>query len=166
MGLDITAYRQLKLAPDAAIDEGGNPAEWQKFWRPGASMDWSEKNWLGRAKGIANSNALYSFAEEFDFQAGSYSGYNDWRNWLAQVAGWRSAEDAWKAGGGAFFELIYFSDSEGVIGSEVSAKLAEDFAEYDEKARSMGEDGYRYKKYQEWRRAFEMAADGGAVDFH
>ena len=169
MGLDITAYRQLTPAPDAAFDKDGNLIEWQKFWQPGGSMDWSEKNWPGRAEGIADSKTVYSFAEEFDFRAGSYSAYNEWRDWLARVGGWKTAEDAWRAESGPFFELVNFADNEGVIGPKVAAKLAKDFAAHDGRARSMdpdGGDGYYYQLYRKWCRALDMAAENGAIDFH
>ena len=54
-----------------------------------------------------------------------------------------------------------------MIGSAVSAKIAKDFAEFDEKAKTIqvGSYGWFYGLYQEWRKAFEMAADGGAVNF-
>lgn len=71
-----------------------------------------------------------------------------------------------------FFELICFSDCEGALGAEISAKLARDFAEFEERAEEhakslgewFGEDWiYRYKA---WRRAFELASENGAVCFH
>jgi hypothetical protein len=71
----------------------------------------------------------------------------------------------WNGAQGPFSELIHFSDCEGVIGTAVSKKLAADFAAFDEKAKAAGNERY-YAKYQEWRKAFEMAANGGAVDFH
>lgn len=57
------------------------------------------------------------------------------------------------------------SDCEGVIGPEVSAKLVKDFADFDERAKTRG-GKYFYALYCDWRKAFEMAADGGAVSFH
>lgn len=170
MGLDISAYRQLKKAPDAELDDDGYPRDWARFihfTEQGiASM---EQQWPGRSEGV--SPGVYSYAESLHFRAGSYGGYNHWRDWLARLAGWKSDRGCWDdpKAGGPFFELINFSDAEGIIGPVVAAKLAKDFAEHQQKAESVssGEDGeYYIKKYNEWRKAFEMAADGGAVDFH
>jgi hypothetical protein len=66
---------------------------------------------------------------------------------------------------GPFRELLCFSDCDGVIGAQVAAKLARDFAEWDERAKALG-DSWFYEKYTEWQRCFEMAADDGAVSFH
>jgi len=94
---------------------------------PGAGMKWSESDWPGRAAGIPDADVAYSFADKQRFRAGSYSGYGEWRNSLATVAGFRSARHAWEnAHSGPFFELLNFADNDGVIGPEVSAKLARD----------------------------------------
>ena len=114
------------------------------------------------------------------FRAGSYSGYNHWREKLAEIAGYPSIETdrfgsglkemrhdagAREAGSGPFYELIWFSDCEGIIGPITSAKLARDFADFQAKADAV-EDDYWREKYGKWRQAFEMAAEEGAVDFH
>lgn len=67
--------------------------------------------------------------------------------------------------GRPFYELIDFSDCEGVIGPEVSAKLAKDFADWDEQAKRTLDD-YDYEMYSNWHKAFKIASDGGAVIFH
>lgn len=54
-----------------------------------------------------------------------------------------------------------------MIGPKTSAKLAMDFAAFQEKADLFDwSDEYYANKYADWRRAFELAADGGAVCFH
>ena len=60
------------------------------------------------------------------FRAGSYSGYNRWRDVLRLVIHGLAhrldlADDA------DFIELIQFSDCEGCIGPKTCAKLAKDF---------------------------------------
>ena len=55
-------------------------------------------------------------------------------NELATLAGYAGADDAWERTDGPFWELINFSDCEGVIGPKTSAKLAGDFAAFQEKA--------------------------------
>lgn len=158
MGLDITAYRKLKLVENPHIEEYGEPVNWETEWRPGSSMEWSEKHFPGRGEGI-DPQVVYTWEEQFRFRAGSYSGYNWWRKKLDEFAG-----------NVAFQELINFADNEGVIGYIVASKLAKDFSDYADKAKQYStklDDGeYWLSKYEEWRKAFEMAADGGAVDFH
>jgi hypothetical protein len=165
MGLDITAYRRLTPAPDAELDSDGCPQEWDRYVRLRENSDFP-----AHAEGVAQ-GVVQGFADSFGFRAGSYSGYDQWRDRLAQLVGWNSAEACWQAtsGGrdGPFRELINFSDCEGVIGPAVAAKLAKDFADWDERARTFGGfDGWFVEQYERWRKAFEMAADGGAVDFH
>lgn len=158
MGLDITAYRKLEVVENPEIDEDGNLENWETNWTPGASMEWAEKHFPGRAEGL-DSKAVYAWTDKKIFRAGSYSGYGWWRKKLAEFAGQI-----------AFQELINFADNEGCIGSVVSEKLLQDFITYEGLARDFSqgmENGeWWFKSYQDWKDAFELAADGGAVDFH
>lgn len=153
MGLDITYYRQLAPAVKVEMDGDGNPKPYDKFFKGGSSMEWSESVWPGRAAPW-RAEQIYSFSEAASFHAGSYGGYYHWRRQLAELSD--DAED--------FAELVNFADNEGVIGSIVSKKLAADFA----KNRALAEkvDEYFFEKYKEWQKAFETAGDGGAVEFH
>ncbi len=158
MGLDITAYKKLKMVENPQIDEYGELVNWETEWTPGASMKWSEKHFSGRGNGV-DPDAAYTYEDEFGFRAGSYSGYGLWRSQLEQFKG-----DV------AFQELIDFADNEGVIGPFVSKKLFEDFKKYEAEAAEYAktlEDGQWFmKKYMDWKNAFEYASDEGAVDFH
>jgi hypothetical protein len=159
LGLDITAYRKLKIVENPELDEDGELLDWDNQWQPGGSMEWSEKHFPGRGEGV-DPQAVYSWEEEFRFRAGSYSSYNWWRAKLEQFA---NSND--------FQELINFADNEGVIGPVVSKKLAKDFVENKEKAqefsKKLNADGECwFKLYELWQKAFEIAADHGAVDFH
>lgn len=159
MGLDITAYKKLSVVENPKFDDDGDLVDWESQWRPGASMVWSEKHFPGRGDGIIP-ETVYSWEEEYDFPAGSYHGYNFWRSKLNDFMGDK-----------AFQELINFADNEGVIGPVVSKKLAKDFADYEEQATAYSEsleDNGKWwiDKYHSWKKAFEMASDGGAVDFH
>lgn len=166
MGLAITAYRQIrKKAWDHTSPQ--NPTDAGFFWA------YCNKDFPGRNDTVEH-REVYAFAERFDFSAGSYGGYGDWREELAIMAGWpllRSGDreahafSAWRATSGPFWELIHFADNEGVIGATTAAKLAKDFAEYQSKADAHPDDWFR-DMYAKWRKAFEIAADGGAVDFH
>lgn len=183
MGLDITAYGGLTKV-DAVFDADGepiNPAtreplDWgtEYHFQPRANSYFP-----GREAGI-EMDAVYRAARQMGFRAGSYGGYNTWRDELAKLAGYpavsvdrygtgnaqlRYDRSAWDASGGPFWELICFSDCEGVIGPVVSAKLAADFASHQGDADAHQDEWFR-TLYATWRKAFEMAADNGAVYFH
>lgn len=179
MGLDITAYGGLTKVEDVKYISG------EVYNRDLEIVDYGNyamvahinPNFPGRADDMED-GGVYNAAESFGFCAGSYGGYNMWRNRLAKLAGypegtyeqygkdWPShCVACWNGEQGPFAELIHFSDCEGVIGTAVSQKLAADFAAFDAAAKTR-EDEQFYKLYQEWQKAFAMAANGGAVSFH
>lgn len=179
MGLDITAHKQLSKI-DCVFDASGNPIHPETrealdfAFLASVNYDFPGRN------GSIEDGTYYNAGDSFGFRAGSYGGYNAWRDELAKLAGYpakpvdryntgsvqqRHDQGAWNADSGPFWELINFSDCEGVIGAEVSAKLAKDFAEY-QSAVDAHDDEYFRARYNEWRKAFEMASDNGAVDFH
>ena len=182
MGLDIAAYRRATKL-DVIFDEDGEPLD--KTTLEYVDYDvrvYANPNFQGREEGVED-RAAYSAEDRMSFSAGSYMGYGAWREELAKMAGYpKSPVDrgfgdsvathsggAWSAGGGPFWELINFSDCEGVIGPIVSAKLAKDFAEWGDRAKqhdeSSGLNGRFYIRFQSFGEAFEMAADGGLVNF-
>lgn len=162
MGLDITYYKNLTPAPSEAED---------------AIQLYDNPSFPGRSAGI-DCNANYIAESSGGFRAGSYSGYNTWREELAKFAGYpavaperaergssRHDSGAWQADGGPFWELINFSDCEGTIGPIASAKLAKDFAENQSRADEYSDPSWR-QLYTAWRTAFETAAKNGAVSLH
>lgn len=161
MGLDISAYKNLKVVENPKLDEDGDLVNWDIEWTPGESMEWSEKNWPGRGEGLEH-DKVYTFEDEFSFRAGSYSGYNWFRKELKHFAKASGKEED-------FQELINFADNEGVIGPVVSKKLAEDFADnYNdakEYADSLNDGDYWFSSYENWKQAFEVASINGAVNF-
>lgn len=167
MGLDISAYANLMADLDASHDEWGE-VDSDTHWKCD-SVDETEKHWPGITAGLTE-GTIYAFGDSMQFRAGSYSGYGEFRNWLARMAGYQSASAVWEGATtmGPFFELINFSDCEGVIGPVVAAKLARDFADHeaDFANRCSADDDYYMEKYREWKAAFEMASHNGAVDFH
>ena len=159
MGLDITAYKNLSPVLNPEFDKYGELKNWKTEWTGGTSMDWSESIWKGRGEGI-DSKTVYTYEDKYEFRAGSYSGYNWWRSDLESLSDGKS-----------FIELINFADNEGVIGSVISKKLYNDFVNNYDKAKeysqTLGEEGeYWFSKYEDWLKAFEMAKEYGAVDFH
>lgn len=100
------------------------------------------------------------------FRAGSYSGYNVWRNQLAILAGYESARHVWEhIDIGPFYEIINFSDCEGVICAKNSKKLHGDFLKFAEAAEKH-EDPRFNDLYKEWMHAFLLASEDGCVEFH
>lgn len=161
MGLDITVYRNLTPAPNAEVDEDGFPVEWgSHFMIRQGLLDMQERGFPGRAQLVAG---IYRADETDGFWAGSYGGYNLWRSWLAGVAGFLSADHFWHSATPAapFYELINFSDCEGILGAEACANLAADFASHKPDG-----DTWQLALYEKWKAACEMAAQGGAIEFH
>lgn len=162
MGLDVTAYRMIAPAPEAELDEGGYPVEWDSYIRITPELiQLTEQNFPGRTQGLAP--GVFGFVEAMDLRAGSYGGYSLWRDWLAKLVGFQSATDYWKRADSTspFWELINFSDCEGYLGPVACAALVEDFARFTP-------DGnvYENAKYQEWAQAVAIGADGGFLLFH
>lgn len=183
MGLDITAYRKLTKL-DVVFNADGEPIDPEtRVPLDHYKQFYVNDSFPGR-NGSIEHKAVYTYEDSHGFNAGSYSGYNYWREKLAELVDYPAVEyesmkgyapsrrmrrdaAAWKGlcEGRPFVELVNFSDCEGVIGSEVSAKLAKDFSDFDERAKATGDADF-YDHYLEWRKAFEMAADNGAVAFH
>ena len=168
MGLDVTAYKNVKRLTEFTADEYGEPKDVEAVH---VFID----DFKERAGNI--DDGYYTYDGSCGFRAGSYSGYNNWRDELARLAGYpvakyaelglereNHAAGAWAAEGGPFWELINFSDCEGVLGTEVCKKLLADFIEYDEKAKSF--DPYFYERYKEWTEGMKYAADNGFFNFH
>lgn len=186
MGLDVTAYTKVKKV-EVVLDDDGHPVD-------EAIYDTHVMAWVNGSRGQHDHlehKAFYSYVEDFGFRAGSYSGYNAWRDALARLAGYEETEytDFYLAVDGddrkrkshaaacwdgerqgPFAEMFDFSDAEGSIGPVTSAKLAKDFADFEERARTFAawpdDDGWFFKVYLDWKKAFEMAADDGMLDFH
>lgn len=114
-------------------------------------------------------------SEEISFRAGSYSGYNVFRNRLSEIILGADARTVWteeeKYAGKPFYELINFSDCEGNFGPQVSAKLHKDFVDHREvfhekiKNKNLYE-GYYESVYDNFMKGFELASRGGILSFH
>ena len=170
MGLEITAYRKLTPASGVGLDQDGYPVDEECYWRAfGALVRFTEEYWPGRSDGI-KPDQLYRFDGSFSFLIGSHTWYGRWRDELALLMLGKYAEDVQKGIEGPFFELIDFADNEGIIGPKIAAKLAKDFAENESKAVAFASkhvEGTGWlEDYQNWKRAFELAANGGAVELH
>jgi len=176
MGLGIYACGHLTKL-DCVYNEDGEPIDPQArepiedyiSIRP-------NEDFPGRENGLVRGE-YRSSGDSCRFRAGSYRGYSWWRNELAKMVGYQPLANAdqfdaiypYSAGArdvdsGPFWEQIWFSDCEGVIGPEVCAKLAADYSANQSKADTHEDERFR-QKYAEWRKAFEIGADAGAVIF-
>lgn len=108
-------------------------------------------------------------SERHSFRAGSYSGYNRWRELLSRFALGVEPNDVWEDAeafeGKPFVELINFSDSEGCIGPEAAAKLKRDFDSQAARAKTWGDSEDFFPLYEEWQLAVSLAADEGVLVF-
>lgn len=109
--------------------------------------------------------------QDAGISVGPYSLYRTWRQWL-----WKLIHDlsninaVWQAPGSyehlAFFNLIHFSDCEGVIGPIVSARLAREFSVHQSKVDQLQDQHFLFVLlYRSFHQAFETAAGKGAVQF-
>lgn len=187
MGLDITAYSHLRYigtCPDRGDDEHGyDPDTYEVTHVPAYAYDAFPHALMGvpNQRTVEHGTATFIEAGCFEvtektemhrFRAGSYSGYNRWRADLAerfnpyrkgQVDG--APVTLPPSPEGPFYELIWFADNEGTLSELVATKLLGNFRQF-EVEYAASHDEYDVQRYRDWMRAFELAADGGLVDFH
>lgn len=152
MGLDIYAMKNIKRISDYPEDDDYD-----------YDHDHLSPNEYFNVHGEIT-NGIYSGEGRESFRAGSYSGYNGWRNRLAKLAGYGSFEEACSTPEGPFVELINFSDCEGVICSEVSAKLYNDFLNNHIFAKEKMEK-YDLETYEDFMNGFAIAKENGCLVF-
>lgn len=219
MGLDISVYEKIELAEAITYEQLKALGHEHSLYDQDDHFHVSVVHEEYREKTPSPEGFYKISGKRHGFRAGSYSGYNAWRRWLASVVG-TTDKAVWDGHvPPAFGELIHFSDCEGTLKSEVCAKLAKDFddwrvraalgskpvceacgstmkhlpAEKDhgehfgcdncgamfdpstivdfqkliEDSKSLHDDhAWNFSLYEEWREAFKLAANGGAVDFH
>lgn len=117
-------------------------------------------------------------SERDSFRAGSYSGYNQFRNILCWAIHGICQEDFWNSkywDEEEFGALIDFSDCEGTICYSVAAELNRSFRNNRSKFKKyiegseadLGKEDQMYfmEKYDEWRLATDIASDEGLLIF-
>jgi hypothetical protein len=110
------------------------------------------------------------------FRAGSYSGYNQFRNLLSKALLGVEASAVWEDPtsfeGRPGYEMIDFSDCEGTISSSVADKLHQDLVENRDVFKAhlievFGEDNdqveWSMETYDNFIYAFELASENGVV---
>jgi hypothetical protein len=137
-------------------------------------MDPNDADWEEHLAGMKSGLYAYTAAtEQHEFRAGPYSDYNLWREHLSRLALGVEPSVVWdnpeQFAGRPFVELINFTDCDGRIGTRVAAKLAADFqthaAEAEDYAASLEGDDSFLDTYRDFARAFELAAQQGALAF-
>lgn len=163
MGLDIIAYSKLKKNEClSAISEEDRKDLDINCLIMSPLLTEIEKAFPGRAEPLKYNGDIYTCGSHKEYSIGAYGTYG----WFRQVLETFS-EDC-----DCFDELINFSDCEGVIGSAVSEKLYEDFSSNAESFEqwvyqkySVVEGELLLRIYYKFESAFEIAKDGGAVEF-
>ncbi len=186
MGLDISAVSNIKIIEfvpeyDEDYDDGDSPR--QDYINPhfphAVPEDWQGEYVIWKQT---------SRSKYHGFNAGSYSGYGLFRSTLAQYSmdvdtygqgRGEEFEKAWEAVYEAvdkpFFEVINFSDCEGVFYGDACDKLYNDFemcrADWTvwleaETPFPAYERDYFVTKYDNFTKAFALGRENGIVSFH
>lgn len=164
MGLDIIAYSRLKKNEYLSNkkDEDKDYIDDDCLLIMSPRLAEIEKAFPGRTEPLKYNGDVYDCENYEWINISSYSTYG-WFRW---------ALEAFSENRDCFNELIDFSDCEGIIGSIVSKKLYEDFssnAESFEQWVHLKFDAYDsellLQMYRKFESAFEIAKDGGAVEF-
>lgn len=180
MGLDISACSKVTVFPPSeteVMEEMG--VELMDAW---VNSDFPNHmhDYLGDVEENRIKYSVDSESDGYNFRAGSYSGYNRFRTLLCQAINGITAEELWQRGDMAshlpFYMLINFSDCEGVIGGSVAEELHRDFVQNREEFvaylnQKAGTDENIEPEnwislYDEWTKAFAIAADEGLLFFH
>lgn len=166
MGLDITAYKKFTITDH--VPTQGTWCEEQDHVVPRLDTGFDQS-----FRGLPRDGlCVLTSGEQFNFRAGSYTGYGEWRRLLAYAAWDLPPEEVWtypdRYRDHPFFELINFADDQGTIGPDAAADLAWDFDAHSNmvRPRLAQEDERATKRYDDWQRAFELAANHGLVRFH
>jgi hypothetical protein len=167
MGLDVTAYQRIIRAGDHHEPDG------VKYVRLTINADFPNA-----APELTGGIYLYEGGRTMNVVGMPYSMFNEWRNWLAKVAGYPAvpeqradglpdhafARGAWAAGAGPFIDLINFSDCEGTIGPAACVRLLADFDRFLQEADA--QDAWFIETYQAFRTGLQIAAPAGCLAFH
>lgn len=177
MSLDVIAYERVEHVKTLYDADGYPIGPETGVEREDGFTAWLSDKFPGRGDDIVHRGYYLTHGDSMSFRMG-YGGVFNWRNWLAMISGWPLSEydlygqteksyaaSTWSAESGPFWEFIFFSDGDGLLGPDTSAKLARDFAEFDDAARSSKTLPEYYDLYCTWRKAFEMAAGDGVVRF-
>lgn len=175
MGLDIIAYSKLEHERDERVSQimeslfspqGEEVLEiFEESERP-RCMDLKAGKWHRSDE-----------TEEHHFRAGSYSSYNSFRKILSEAVLGVSPETVWENDedfeNSHFYEIINFSDCDGVFGPYDSEKLHNDFVSHQDTFESYVKQEfsdeydieYYISTYLEFAAGFKLASQDGVLTF-
>lgn len=145
MGLDIVAYTYLTPA-------SGTGEDFLTF-EP-------DPDFPNRADEF-RTDQFYDYKSETWFSMGSYTAYGQFRTELAEKLAKIPEGEYYEGRKGPFWQMINFSDCDGVLGTESCQRLMADFQEYASR-KHLITDQDRYNKMQQ---AVTLGAQGGCVVF-
>lgn len=140
MGLDIRAYKNVKLAENPIFDEDGDityPEKGVKIYGSGAEHPWVQADDLEVGQ-------VYEYEGRLSGYSSAYSTYSTLRDELARIAGYEEYKnlDGYRDGRfyaarvihewvendkqGLLAELVFFSDCDGEIGTKTCCKILAD----------------------------------------
>jgi hypothetical protein len=177
MGLDISAYNNIKFVSELPyIPDSEDEIDWDSVDDDLIVLHQNESfptHCSDLKDGVYGGNEVHSF------RAGSYSGYSLFRDFLScTFLGIPSMEQYFhptEIKNKPFYELVDFTDCDGVIGTELSAKLYKDFVDNEAEFLVKLSDNFRktdwefkgFKRvYLDFKQAFELASNNGFVKFH
>lgn len=169
MGLDVTAYSKVKRIKRS-------PGQFDVDLYPKVegvtAVHHANPSYPLQGAGFAF-RQCYSYERSLQKRLGSYSSYNHKRNQLAMLAGWESAEACWRTDvaldNPPLGFLINFSDCEGIINTECSKIIHSELVTLQPKVGKFAQqenDLYFEDWFATLLSVFEVAADGGYVEFH
>ena len=172
MGLDIAAYKGVKLVKNPYMGSTGEPDVWANQVYIGiGNSEWEQGDDL-------EAGQVYSFSAVISVYSSSYSTYGNLRNELARLAGYepliagsqyhgiyaaRVCDNWGKNKRGILSELIYFADNEGEIGTKTCRKILNDLHTVSARAGELNE--WNQGLLTDLIQTFEFAAVDGFVQF-
>lgn len=173
MGLDIAAYKGVKLVNEPALDEYGDIAgkSAKQVVISIGNSEWEQGDNL-------EAGQVYEFSDVISVYSSSYSTYGNLRNELARITGYEPtrgtnkpyANSVWehntttdKSNPWLLCELINFADNEGEIGTKTCRKILNDLHTVSERAGELNE--WHQGLLTDLIQTFEFAAVDGFVQF-
>lgn len=161
MGLLVAAYAGIERVEDPFVPDGDLCDRVTGKWLPQSFKVRKFAFWPHAAPEFTDGDYYVAQSEYKEFEC-TCTHYSGWRSKLAAMVG-NPADNS-------FYELINFSDCEGVLGPSTCAKLAEDFRRWDQVAQQYERRGIipRYDFYgmfERLKKTFEFAGPNGAVQF-
>lgn len=173
MGLDITAYKNVKLIENPYMGSTGEPDVWaNQVYIDVGNSEWEQGDDLEAGR-------VYEFSDVISVYSSSYSTYGRLRDELARIAGYepliagskylgiysaRVWHDCHNGKRGILSELINFSDCEGEIGTKSCRKILNDLHTVSKKTGELNE--WDQGLLTDLIQTFEFAAVDGFVQFH